>query len=234
MTISVQHVRQNTNRSRHATTGTKPDATIIYPSIALECGVTDVTAVRAAALSLFAERGYRATTMADIGAALGIRGPSLYRHVRSKQVLLSEIMVETMRTLIADQQAALHASDDVVVQLRRLVEAHVRFHARHREHAFVGNREIESLEEPSRLVVLRLRERYEQALREVITRGCDSGRFDVPDPRLASYAILDMGIGVASWFRPDGPHSVDQVAYIYADQAARMVASPTVARPSGQ
>jgi len=34
-------------------------------------------AVRESALHLFAERGYQLTTMVDIGAALGIRGPSL-------------------------------------------------------------------------------------------------------------------------------------------------------------
>jgi len=186
--------------------------------------VTDALAVRAAALTLFADRGYRATTMADIGAALGMRGPSLYRHVRSKQELLSEIMIETMHTLIADQKAAVEASDDVVVQLRRLVEAHVRFHARNREHAFVGNREIDSLENPARQLVLDLRRNYERGLRAVIERGRDADRFDVADPRLASYAILDMGIGVAAWFRSDGPRSVEQVAYTYADQAVRMVA----------
>jgi AcrR family transcriptional regulator len=162
-------------------------------------GSVDPEAIQAAALALFAERGYRATTMADIGAALGIRGPSLYRHVESKQILLSRIMLATMHTLLADQEAALAAGGDVVVQLRRMVEAHVRFHARHREQAFVGNR------------------------RAVIELGCAQGRFNVPEPRLASYAILDMGIGVAAWFRADGPHGVEQVAYTYAGQATRML-----------
>lgn len=131
----------------------------------------DARTISAAALRLFAERGYRATTMSDIGAAIGIRGPSLYRHVSSKQVLLGEIMVETMRALIADQQAALDAGGDVSVQLRRIVEAHVRYHAAHREQAFVGNREIENLEQPYRDQVLRLRQTYERGLRTVIERG---------------------------------------------------------------
>lgn len=131
----------------------------------------DARTISAAALKLFAERGYRATTMSDIGAAIGIRGPSLYRHVTSKQVLLGGIMVDTMRALIADQQAALDAGGDVSLQLRRIVEAHVRYHAAHREQAFVGNREIENLEQPYRDQVLRLRRTYERGLRTVIERG---------------------------------------------------------------
>jgi AcrR family transcriptional regulator len=186
-------------------------------------GSIDAPAIRAAALALFAERGYRATGMADIGAALGIRGPSLYRHVRSKHALLHDIMLATMHALIAEQTAALAAGPDIVVQVRRMVEAHVRFHAGHREEAFVGNRELDNLEPDARAEVLALRARYELSLRETIARGCALGRFHVADPRLASYAILDMGIGVATWFRSDGPHSVNQVAYAYAELATRML-----------
>ena len=186
-------------------------------------GSIDAAAIRAAALALFAERGYRATAMSDIGAALGIRGPSLYRHVQSKHALLSDIMLATMRTLLAEQAAALDAGRDVVVQVRRMVEAHVRFHAGHREEAFVGNRELDNLEPDARAEVLALRAQYEHRLRETIERGCALGRFHVAEPRLASYAILDMGIGVAVWFRADGPHSVNQVAYAYAELATRLL-----------
>lgn len=183
----------------------------------------DAEAVRGAALSLFAERGYRATTMADIGASVGIRGPSLYRHVRSKQELLAAIMADTMTQLIAAQTAAIAAGGDEVRMVRRMIEAHVRFHAANREQAFVGNREIDNLEPPHRARVLRLRRRYEHGLRSVIARGSTSGIFHVTSARLASYAILDMGTGVATWFRRDGPHTVDEIAYTYADYAIALL-----------
>lgn len=183
----------------------------------------DAEAVREAALGLFAERGYRATTMADIGAALGIRGPSLYKHVSSKQHLLAHIMIDTMKALIRDQRVAIDAGGDVVLRLRRVVEAHVRYHATHRLEAFVGNREIASLDEPHRRRVLALRTDYERALRALIDEGCRAAVFTVGSARLASYAILDMGMGVAAWFRPDGQYSADEVAYAYADHALRIV-----------
>ncbi|MEU2780052.1 hypothetical protein ABZ646_46485, partial [Streptomyces sp. NPDC007162] len=41
--------------------------------------------------------------------------------------------------------------------------------------------------------------------------------------RIASYSILDMGIGVASWFHEGGEFSVDQLAYQYGDTALRVV-----------
>lgn len=179
----------------------------------------DADNIRAAALRLFAQFGYRSTTMADIGAALGIRGPSLYKHVGSKQDLLVQIMVGTMNALIEHQHTARMAGGDITTQLRRMVEAHVRFHARNSEQAFVGNREIGNLEQPHRDHVISLRAKYERGLRDAIAEGIDAGVLSTPDPRLASYAVLDMGIGVATWFRPDGPRTADQVAYAYADFA---------------
>jgi AcrR family transcriptional regulator len=183
-------------------------------------------AVRESALRLFADRGYQLTTMVDIGAALGIRGPSLYKHVASKQELLAEIMTETMTVLIARQRAAVAAGGPPAVQLRRAVEAHVRYHATHREHALVGNREIESLEEPTRAQVVELRGSYERGLRAIIEDGCAAGDFATAHPRLVSYAILDMGMGLASWYRADGEHDVDTIAYAYANLAAQMVGVP--------
>ncbi|MEU6420911.1 MULTISPECIES: TetR/AcrR family transcriptional regulator [Streptomyces] len=181
------------------------------------------SAIRQAALRLFAEQGYRATTMTDIGAAVGIRGPSLYKHVASKHELLAEIMIGTMEQLIADNTAAVIGTDDVREQLRRSVEAHIRYHARHRLEAFVGNREIGSLEQPDQDRVLRGRSDYERRFRELIERGVAEGTFHLQSARIASYSILDMGIGVASWFHEGGEFSVDQLAYQYGDIALRIV-----------
>src|ERR1700689_1565375 len=183
----------------------------------------DAESISDAALRLFSERGYQATTMEDLGAVLGIRGPSLYKHVRSKQDLLVEIMLNTMNSLVNNQIAALDAGGTVATRLRRTVEAHVRYHAAHRDEAFVGNREILSLDTDYREQILKLRDDYEHRLRALIEEGCAIGDFSVPSVKLVSFAILEMGMGVAAWFNPEGELSVDQVAYTYAEMALRIV-----------
>jgi AcrR family transcriptional regulator len=179
--------------------------------------------IRHAALELFARLGYEATTMADIGAAVGIRGPSLYKHVASKQDVLVEIMVGTMDALLAANRSAVATTTEPTDRLRRAVEAHVRFHARNRLEAFVGNREIRSLVEPHRTAVLDRRADYEQSFRTLIAEGVTAGRFHVVSPRLASYAILDLGMGVSAWFREDGELTENEVAWQYTDFALRLV-----------
>lgn len=179
--------------------------------------------IRRAALELFVAQGYEATTMADIGARVGIRGPSLYKHVTSKQELLADIMIGTMDALLTEHQRAVSGTGDPTERLRRAVEAHVRYHARHRLEAFAGNREIRSLAEPHRSAVLARRAEYERHFRSLITEGVAAGRFQVTSERIASYAILDLGMGVATWFREDGEFSENEIVWQYVDFALRLV-----------
>jgi AcrR family transcriptional regulator len=184
--------------------------------------LTRAEAIRDAALTLFAERGFRATTMRDVARAVGVRAPSLYSHVRSKDTLLTEIMVTTMDELIRGFHLAVATTRDPVEQLRRATEAHVRYHTRHRREAFVGNREIPSLKPGARRIILDKRREYSMLFRDLIDRGSREGAFILSSPRLVAYAILDMGIGLAAWFRPDGPYTEDELAKSYGQFALRL------------
>jgi AcrR family transcriptional regulator len=177
---------------------------------------------------LFAERGYPGTSMKDIAAALGLRAPSLYNHLESKQALLQEIMLGTIETLIREQDAVLATTDDVTDQLRRIMEAHARFHTRYQREVRIGNSQIPHLAEPMRTRIRELRRRYARPWISLIERGVAEGRFETPSAQLSAYAMLQMGMGVSLWFRAAGPLSESQVAYYYGDMALRLV----LARPA--
>src|SRR5271170_8370679 len=55
----------------------------------------------AVALELFAERGYRATTMDDIAEAAGVTKPLLYQHFSSKRALYLELVEAVSDELLA-------------------------------------------------------------------------------------------------------------------------------------
>jgi len=178
--------------------------------------------IREAALTLFAERGYHATSMEDIGRLVGVRGPSLYNHLKSKPEILVDIMVTTMRELNEEFDRAT-GSGSPTHRVRKAMEAHVRYHAVHPREVRIGNREIPSLERPARDKVVRLRSGYENRWRKLIEEGLTSGEFSIPSPRVAVYAILELGIGVAQWYRTDGSMTLDQIAELYADMATRLL-----------
>src|SRR5215212_3772134 len=81
--------------------------------------------VQGAARDLFANRGYRGTSMKDIAEGLGVSAPNLYNHVPSKQDLLFTIMDVAMDRALAALDVALEGVRDVSEQLRRATEATV-------------------------------------------------------------------------------------------------------------
>ena len=55
----------------------------------------------AAAERLVAERGFLAVRLEDIGAAVGVSGPAIYRHFPNKEALLVELLVGISTRLLA-------------------------------------------------------------------------------------------------------------------------------------
>jgi len=181
--------------------------------------------VREAALTLFAERGYHGTALRDIAGELGIRTPSLYNHISSKQELLRGILRETTELVWADFEAAIADIDDVIERLRRAVVAYALRHATHRREALIVNRDVACLDEPARSEIMAVRRRHERAIRQIIAEGNAQGAFAVQTPFLASFGILEMCVSVARWFDPSGPLRAEEIALDYGEFALRLVAA---------
>jgi hypothetical protein len=139
-------------------------------------------------------------------------------------------VLDDFRTAVADLS-------DPVERLRRAIHVYALRHATHRREALVANRDTTSLPEPART---RMRERerdHERAVRAIIRDGVATGDFHVDSPALASFAILEMCLSIARWFRDDGARTAEQVADEYADFALRIagfVSRPGLHRPAGR
>lgn len=81
-------------------------------------------ALLATASRLFAERGYHAVSLGEIGAATGIAGPSIYNHFASKLDLLTAILNRGSQTLWFALHRALAEADDERDALGRLVDSY--------------------------------------------------------------------------------------------------------------
>ena len=192
-------------------------------------------AVLDAALTLFAERGYHGTAVSQIASSLGIRTPSLYNHMRSKQDLLEAIIGRTVDGVLDDFRTAVDDLSDPVERLRRAIRVYALRHATHRREALVANRDTASLPEPIRTRVRQRERDHERAVRAIISDGVGTGDFHIDSPALASFAILEMCLSIARWFRDDGTRTAEQVADEYADFALRIAGLvPDRSSPGGQ
>lgn len=88
-------------------------------------------AVLVAAVRLFAERGYQAVGMDDIGAAAHITGPSLYHHFPSKSAILITALTRCLDVLLFDVSAALDFAADAEQAFDLVLRSFVRTSVEH-------------------------------------------------------------------------------------------------------
>ncbi len=81
----------------------------------------------AAAERLFAERGFLAVRLEDIGAAAGVSGPAIYRHFPNKESLLVELLVSISAGLLAGARAVRDRGADAAATLDGLIDFHLDF-----------------------------------------------------------------------------------------------------------
>lgn len=184
------------------------------------------TTVVEASRDLFADRGYRSTSMKDIAETLGVRAPSLYNHVSSKQEVLFAIMETAMDRALTALDEALAGVEDMTEALRRATESLVLDFLRFPAEVTICNTEVRSLDAAHRVAIVAKRDAYGARVREIIERGCAEGAFTTRSPQLAAFAVLELGNGAKSWFRPGGRYSDLDVAREYGEFALRVVGAP--------
>lgn len=108
---TIRRTGASTEVSRPAATLAAPSAPASAPGTSRDRAKAERrTALLAAAARLFAERGFDGVTLEDIGAAVGVSGPAVYRHVAGKQALLGAILVDVSERLLAGGRAATDAA----------------------------------------------------------------------------------------------------------------------------
>lgn len=110
----------------------------------------------AAATDLFRERGFRETSLADIGAAAGVSGPAIYRYFKSKGELLSVLIEEAAITWRGTVDEVLNEDTPPMVTLGRLMDAAVELQLRNGNLRDVFNKEYRSLDDDARRRVARI------------------------------------------------------------------------------
>lgn len=170
-----------------------------------------------AAEGLFRERGYLATSVRDIGEALGIQGASLYSHIGSKEDMLWEIASRAADEFFAAIDPIARADEPTPLKLRKAIIAHVGVITRHRDAASVYFNEWRHLSEPRRSQFARRMDEYQGIFRDILHRGIREGLFAPVDDKLATLVVLSALNWTHQWYRPDGPMTPEEIGRSLAD-----------------
>lgn len=146
--------------------------------------------ILAAAAELFARHGFHGVGIDDIGAAVGISGPALYRHFRSKDAMLGEMLTSISEYLLDGGRRQAERTNDADETLAALVAFHVEFALAQPALITVQERNLANLTDSDRKQVRALQRRYVEvwvrALRAAVPH------LDEPRARSAAHAVFGL------------------------------------------
>ncbi|MER6123147.1 TetR/AcrR family transcriptional regulator [Streptomyces sp. NPDC001795] len=126
------------------------------------------------AARLFAERGFHGVGVDEIGAAVGISGPGLYRHFAGKDAMLAELLVGISGQLLTGARRRVAEADggpagrNPEVVLDSLIEGHIDFALDDRPLITLHDRELDRLRDSDRKLVRQLQRQYVELWVEIV------------------------------------------------------------------
>lgn len=170
-----------------------------------------------AAIELFNQNGYHATSMRDIARAIDIKKPSLYHHFDSKEAILRTILEAGMNQLLEELEAIVASEGNCEDKLTEAVRAHARIIAQNPKGAAVFMREDRGLGEAYLADYVERRDRIEALYRMMVQDCIGQGVFRPTDISITVQAMLGMVNWMTRWYRPEGRLSADEIAQIFSD-----------------
>ena len=146
--------------------------------------------ILAAAAELFARHGFHGVGIDEIGAAVGVSGPALYRHFRSKDAMLGEMLTSISEVLLAGGQDRAANAGTPEATLADLVRFQVDFALDNPALIAVQERNLGNLADPDRRKVRTLQRRYVEVWVEAI-RTAVPGTGE-PAARAAAHAVFGL------------------------------------------
>jgi AcrR family transcriptional regulator len=170
----------------------------------------------AAAASLFKKKGYRATTLEDIAAAVGMLKGSLYYYIRSKEELLYLVVRDPIRQAYNKLEEIVKSDMPATEKITQAISNHVSIFHQHYPHIAVYLHDFHNMMEKLKGNSIETPKEYQQLLAQLLQQGVDSGelRGDL-DVMVAGYAILGMCNWMYRWYTPEGHLSAEAIAEVF-------------------
>lgn len=123
----------------------------------------------AAAARLFGSRGYYTVTVDDIGEAVGLSGPALYRHFPKKEALLVAVFDQVVEHWTDRIRDVVARAGDPAAALDAVVRLHVQFAVEQRQNLRVWRQEFHHLPEADSRRLRRAQRLYVEEWVHVVT-----------------------------------------------------------------
>jgi AcrR family transcriptional regulator len=175
--------------------------------------------ITSVAAEIFSRRGFRATSMNEIAAAVGLSKPTLYHYFRSKEELLVRIYSDVLDESLAKGEQTLAQAPTPLAAIRDLIASRVVYTCENKALLTVCFEEEHELPPELAEVLLRRRRAFERLFVGALERHLA----EHPALRLpvTPKVYVNMCLGAVNWcykwYRPDGPSTPEQLGGQLAD-----------------
>lgn len=169
-----------------------------------------------AAVKLFEQKGYHATSVQDIADEVGLQKGSLYHYIHSKEDLLLQIAHEAITQFNDNMEAVLNTNLSAQEKLVKAVENHITVSVSNMETTTVLLREAFSLGDEQHQVIQDLTDKYVDLWTQILDEGSRTGEFTVQQPKIVALAILGACNWVYRWYRESGTLSPAEIARVFS------------------
>jgi AcrR family transcriptional regulator len=170
----------------------------------------------ATAARLFKEKGYRATTLEDIAAAVGMLKGSLYYYIRSKEELLYLVVRDPIREVYSELEAIVDADLPFTEKIAQAIANHMTVFHLHYPHIAVYLHDYRHLMDKLEQNVIETPKQYQRLWDTLLRQGIAAGEIrDDVDVTMAGYALLGMCNWAYRWYNPAGRLSPQEVADVF-------------------
>lgn len=166
---------------------------------------------------LFAEKGYHATSMREVGRYAGLNQSSLYNYFKSKEDILFHIMNDAMDEALATIEEICEMSLAPEDKLNRVLDFYARYYAGDKENLTLLVNEMQALEDAHHRILLEKQRRYVALIRSILEALCDSKRMKNIHPTIATFAFFGMVHYTIKWYSKDGAISPEALAECFVE-----------------
>lgn len=168
-------------------------------------------AIYRTAAQMIYEKGFDATSMNELAAAVDLTKPGLYYYVKGKKELLFSIMSFALDMLDLRVVAPARALDDPAARLQAIVREHARLLTHERGAVAILIDEVAGLAPEQRERIVGRKRAYFDFIRDTLEELAAAGRLRPVDSTVAAFSLIGMVMWLARWYTADGRLSADRV-----------------------
>jgi TetR/AcrR family transcriptional regulator, cholesterol catabolism regulator len=175
---------------------------------------------------LFADKGYHATSMRDVGNEIGMSKSSMYNYFKSKEEILFHLMNDAMDEALETLQAICRADHTPEEKLNAVLDFYARYYAGDQERLTLLVNELQSLSEHHQQIIKKKDIDYVRLLRSILDELTKAGRMKAIHPTVASFAFFGMVHYTIKWYNKDGPVSPAELARFFVEIFTKGILKP--------